>query len=558
MTSSNLQNFKKYALRAHDAFDSYFEILQPLIAEKFPDDTKVLATRLRTLRERVEGISIDDATVQGIADLCDIGDEISDLFSSFDAPRMQSMNISNSNVSGTNRLDIVDAFEDLTGKYTQINKSVFVSLNEIAAACAQKIANDIKTGDAEKKLTQLHEVVLQHISAYDMYLQVLQLLISENILVHVIEQLLESDKNAVLVAHIDASRQKSNLIPHRRLGLIPHDNILRCTPRELHAAIYGSAKDITFSRWAKDRNITILIINSVAYDVVEYKTSQLFKKDTSLVPAYGISRGIIERTTIISADTSSAGFDFSVEVHNEDAKVGFVFETIDGKHYRMLHRRDGAVNAANAVGIEPFDIADIVKYYKAPSMHTRVSTYQDVCNKEACRKMMVRKQPNTNLFEITSKTIDTNYIKNQVVLRLNGVLHTQLSRAHLEHNMEKDIMKILHSPQLVDEFAAALLDFYKIGAVNTIHDFSGGQFSFAEMLSSFLVEVENLRRQFIKELHDGYSRTQAFKDGVALSSYEVQRRLETLIIDVVQTVIPSDDNIYSSLNYKYMLLNYNT
>ncbi len=557
MSEVDIQNFKKSALRAHEAFDAYFEILQPLITEKFPDDTKTLMARLKRLRDDTAALADSGNNVTGdivasIGKLCEISDEIGAIYASFDAPRMQSMNISNSNVSGTNRLDIVDAFENLAGKYNRINKDIMEILGGITATYVQKISADITAAaDPAESLRQLHALVMQNLPAYDMYLGVIETLLTTNTLVPVIKQMLESDKNAILVPDCKEERRRGISFPCRRLGLLPHEDVAPCLPRELHAKIYGTAKEVSFAKWAKDRGITILVINSVAYDVVEYKTAQLFKKDASLTPAYGISSGIIERTNIITVPddkTAAPKFDFSAEVYGEEngGNGGFVFETIDGVHYRVLRRREEKKGASLA----PFDIADIVKYFKSPSMCTRVSTYQEICNAEACRRMMVRKQPNTSLFEVTASTIDANYIRNQVVLRLNGVLHTLLTRGS---STEKDIIKILHSHQLVDEFGAALLDFYKIGAIG-IHDFSGGMFPFSEMLSTFLVEVENLRRQFIKELHDGYARTKPSAD--PSSSYETQRRLETLIIDVVQTVIPSDDNIYSSLNYKYMLLNY--
>lgn len=254
-------------------------------------------------------------------------------------------------------------------------------------------------------------------------------------------------------------------------------------------------------------------------------------------------------------------WDFSYEII-DDANTNnyYVIETLDGLKYRALAPWLSDKN----LSINKFRISQLLIYIKNSNTPNRIANYQALANKESAKHMFLTKPMSIDALAEQSKEVDTTIIKNEIYLKINRVIDDIITKEYSSGKKivsDVDINNIIHDQRIRDTFIDTVLKLYKAGAkYSDIQEFDAGKFPFHELLSSFIVELEDITRRFMKDLHDGYNREPFKKEVYTLPVHDkmsaINKKIEEIINKTLQTIIGINENIYSALNYKYLLLNY--
>ena len=253
-------------------------------------------------------------------------------------------------------------------------------------------------------------------------------------------------------------------------------------------------------------------------------------------------------------------WDFSYEVIDEKSESYYILETLDDVHYRALAPWLDTKNLL----INKFRIKQLLDYINNPNRPNRISNYQAVSNKKASANMFLRKPMKVDELEEQAKDIDTHIIRNDLFLKVTRIIRDIIEKDYGKGKKIKsdvDINNIIHDHRIRDIFINSILKLYEIGAkFNTVKEFEAGKFPFYEVLSSFIVELEEITRRFMKDMHDLYNREPLNASIFDLQEYdkltEITKKIEESVNKAIQTVISDKDNIYSTMNYKYLLLNF--
>jgi hypothetical protein len=159
-----------------------------------------------------------------------------------------------------------------------------------------------------------------------------------------------------------------------------------------------------------------------------------------------------------------------------------------------------------------------------------------------------------------SKDIDVTIIRNTLSINLNKVVSDLINTKYNKGEKlrsESDITALLSHKDIEVAFTETLLNMYKIGAQADMLS-SKGNFPFYEIMSSYISLLYKLRSRFMKELSNLYSRDSIDSEvfGSPKKVVLIKEYIEELISKVVEMLISSSGNIYSSMNYKYGLLNF--
>jgi hypothetical protein len=401
----------------------------------------------------------------------------------------------------------------------------------------------------------------------------------------------------------------------KRFGLVPvTDSMLMDDLLELIIK-NKSIKNVDLHKYSKENDIGFIIVKRVVYTPIEYDLRNLIipelAKPLIQPPEFGITEKTINRFQTIkilpsaddtkdnkksgtkgsnksgTKDNKKSGtkgsnksgtkgsnksgtqnnsssdrlkWDFSYEIIGEKLNNFYILETLDNKHYRALAPWMSDKNLA----IGRFRIKQFIEYISNPNKPNRIANYQALANKAAIKNMFLAKSMSLDLLAERSTEVDTTLIKNEIFLKINRVISDMITDEYAEGKKIKSdtqLNDIIHHFGIRDAFVNTVLRLYEVGAkYDEVQDFDAGKFPFYELLSSFMVDLEDISRRFMKDLHDGYNRDPLKKEVFDLPPYEkasaIGKKLEDILNKTIQTVISDKENIYSALNYKYLLLNY--
>ncbi len=272
-------------------------------------------------------------------------------------------------------------------------------------------------------------------------------------------------------------------------------------------------------------------------------------------------------------------WDFNYEIIGDESHADkfYVLETLDNEQYRILtpwdtprtelnHRESQSFKPALAANysIPKHKITPLITYLKNSNQPNRVSSYQTLAAKQMIQNMFLRKPLSLEYIEEQSKDIDMQLIRNEIYLKVMNLFKTIISKdykagASIKNN--SDINDIIHSDDVREIFASTLLNLYSVGVQsNKLREFDANHFPFSELLCSFMLEMDIIVRRFMKELHDGYNRAPFAKEYFDSSADEkstaLTEKLDEILLKILAIILNDKDNIYISLNAKYLLLNF--
>jgi hypothetical protein len=550
-----------------NVFDDYYDVMLSVSDTSQSVEIKKIHTLLQTQHEKLLQINISANHIEFYRDISSLNEGIHAVYYLFEKPQMYIVDVSNSDISGTAKLDLTSNFEDVTTKLYHFDRN----FDDLEQQLIEVISTEVDI-DGPNFLNDFHTYFVTNRNIIKLYLYILNKLIDSATSVDVLEKLrtyLLQDRTQCFTSlgtEISASQLKiRQTYPSvQKFGLIPVSEYFHI--KNLSNVIDSLSPDITtiakLKKFAETSKISFVILTHAVGAPVCYNLSKLFLPSTHK-KEHAIDEYTIERTKTITLepDSKHSGNKCVMYLHTSDGDkfVGYVLETTDSVSYRVLGKWQNKTNGK----ISSSDITDIVQYYRGKK--TIIDPYQSLCIASAAKNMFVNKQPDMKYFEIYSKEIDLTSIRNQLFLQLNTVIRALIGETKIQSS--SDINSIIHDKKINETFVNSILKLYKIGAnVYHIDEYSAGKFPFSEILSTFLAELQTISLRFGKELHDNLNRTigefdasnpDLYKPGnEAQTQHLVTKKLEKILVETINMIMNIDSNIFSSLNYKYLLLNY--
>lgn len=431
---------------------------------------------------------------------------------------------------------------------------------------------------------------------------------AKNIMYQILN-MIEEDKNFFIDGNVKNTLSQTHKDIHlknpplKRYGLVPISNSMPINKLISHALkkqVTGNILLSSLPAFAKKHKLCIILAYRVVYHPIEYNIRPLVleeKADEFKQPVeYGITDKIIDRFKTISipdgvnnkkinksSNKSSNNKKINKKVvnkkinkstkKNDDIKWNFsykivgdvdkankyyVFESLDNKTYRIL-----APGLNHPPELQKQQINNFIRYISSPNKPNRIINYQSVCIKNSINNMFLRRPLSFDTMEQQAQNIDTQIIRNDLYLKISNLIKNTIiakeykKGSNLKNNV--DINDIIHDDRIKEVFMNVLLSMYNVGAKLAFEqEYSAGKFPFYELLSSYILGLQKLSNRFMKELHDAYNRN-PLDDEVFNSSDKMQQindKLDEILIKLFNTLISDKSNIYSALNYKYLLLNF--
>ena len=387
-------------------------------------------------------------------------------------------------------------------------------------------------------------------------------------------ELIELDKDYFIKKSTDTKEKKIKITRGenpflKRFNLIP---ICNCTkiPTMLSTLFNKTVTSTNFKTTSKTENCCFIILYSVINTPLEYDIKPLILKYAG-VPfiqpeTYGINEKIIKRFETIkyveSNDfKSNKKWNFTYEVVGDYLNTSntYIIETLDGDNFRILSPTLFGRNYS----IPKDKVEKIIKFLEHPCEISRISCYHKLLIKKATANMFIGKPLDFETMENNAKDNNMQIIKNELFLKLYGLIQEIIKKdfsSGVKIKSSSEINEIIHDDRIGELFSSILLKMYEVGFnADNPTNFNAGKFAFSELLSSFIVDLQDSTRKFMKDLHDGYNSNLLPSEVFTSKDLPViNKKIEFLLLNSLENQLNSSDNIYSSLNYKYLILNYNS
>jgi len=589
------------------SFHDYFEILKPLIEGRYDIETKLLTSvilsyptqqkKINECMDQLESLLSSTHNYEKIVTsifylyhtIQDFYLSLDNIIAVFDQPHFHTENIDDNTMSQTYKLEAADYLTKLLQQYntfkrkhilndatiidflSQLLLKTILKEYELPEKLSDKISNSVIFG--VKFVQSQFYAAKNTVSLYAKFIQdFIDFLYDHKdrkIMFSIID-LIEEDKDFFMRGNIENTLKASYKDLHlqnpplKRFGLMPITDSMPL--KNLLSLISGNqTSSVDIKKFAKDQSISFIVSYKVVFNPIEYNIRPLYQRSIAkkfIQPeTYGITNKIIERfKTIKSYDPKKWRFEYDI-IGDRKAEKWCVIESLNGETYRVL----SSWIYGTSLLMPSYKIKLLLDYIDSNNQPTRVSNYQAVAIRKAIPNMFLRRPLNLDIMESRSKEIDTQIIKNELFLKITGLLREIIKKDYSNAKNIKnnnDVNNVIHDQRLQDIFANTILQLYKFGSnTEAVQEFNAGQFPFYELLSSYLLELKNIMSRFMKELHDGYNRAPLLdevfekKDEYSKANTIIEK-LEKIVLVAIETLISDGENIYSELNYKYLLLNF--
>lgn len=575
----------------------YFEVLLPLTKDHYEEDISELRKmikeypnlqnnidkKIQLMEDILKKPNNDENTIGNIFDLYhefqNLNLSLKNICDFLNQPHLHAENIEMSNLSQTYKLETADFLSKIVLQYNNLNKK-HLDNNTIIITYLSDITLDliIKSKDIMKLFTFIQKQFRNNLNTVHLYSYIIQKLIDylsdqkyelKQIMYKIMDQI-EYDKDYFMIHNINEKPFKTKYSNPmiKRFGLIPvtlSTELSDIIPIMLNKSITGK---IDFKSIAKSENCCIIVMQNCTYTPIEYNVQPLLMKHIAgktLQPInYGINDKIIERFQTIKEVLDSKGkkseakWEFSYEIYGDkESSKYYILETINSKKYRIL----SPWMFSRSYAIPSHKIKPIVTYLENPYIPSRVSSYQNNSIKQSLKKMFVSKPLDLSSIDEHSKEMDAQGIKTELFLKINSVIKDIIKSEYANGKKLKtnaEINDVIHDSRISDTFSSTLLKMYNIGFKTLdAREFDAGKFPFYELLSSYILDLRDSNRKFMKDLHDTYNRDPINKDILEKNDMSmINQKIEQVLTAAITNQINDKNNIYQSLNYKYLLLNF--
>ncbi len=373
-------------------------------------------------------------------------------------------------------------------------------------------------------------------------------------------EIVEINKNYILNQNVDnasnASKPSKGNNPIQRYGFIPSTSMMNLEP--LLSMIYK--KSIKLPKGNLQSQLKhfeeVFIVSYYKSDTrMQYDTMKLL--DIVLNTNIGVNEKMISDLNVIyelNETKSKNKMQFSYEIINKPSndqyeKMRYIYlETFDGIQFRCLTPWKNAANAANFIVTYnkiKYLLNSINKMGLLPT--NRAESYNKACIEKATSNMFVFKKLDFDEIESsTNKTIDLHTIRNTLYLKLTK--HTNYLIDRKKPKMMQDVGEIVHDTELMNLFINIMFDVYKTQYSDL--KFEHDEQSSSEILTTYLCELDDISRKFMKNLHDQFSRNNIIED---FSNDNIKKVIADYIDKAIIYAI-GNENIFSVVILKNLLL----
>jgi hypothetical protein len=385
------------------------------------------------------------------------------------------------------------------------------------------------------------------------------------------EILLYSYKLEYNTSHITQSNPRIN-----SFGLTPHGKSMPIS--ELMKSININVKEISdLTKISKKERICFIVMNNVIEKPIEFSLWKLieWEKAKKYIQSdkMGITQNIIDRTTTINFNygKKKLKWNFNSEYYGSiDSDYFIILENINNVSYRLFSTyishdtSGGSISEQITSGgekefkLHKNQIGKFVEYikHKGISKHpTRISMYHNIHEKKIMKNIFLPINFDINDINVQSQTYETKYIKHELNTRLSDEFDNIVKKKYKNINSNNDFGKIVHEKSISDMFNNILIEHYDI-FTNNLKKKSLNNFPPSEMLHTFLMNLDQLNRQFNRKLHDTFISTKIDKKTYENSSKNIilKKIFEEIIDQVIKVILSDTSNIYQSILYKNSLL----
>jgi len=471
-------------------------------------------------------------------------------------------------------------------------------------------------------LFKIRKEIHKNFSGVELYANVMQLLIDhyytiDKLYTFQLMKYLEDDKSLVL-NNPGLKKVKNKTIiktnpSQTRFGLIPVtvSQPLDICIGKIEQNLNKTTKHKSLKKVADALDISIIVFNHIVYNPIEYNIRSLILEDDAkqyVQPKeFGITDKVVKRFQTIIATEKPTDWKFSIEFYNIDdaddvsksnksdqpdgvsksnksdqpdgvsksnksdqpdgvsqlsktvsidsTKKFYILETLNGTTYRFL-----APWLSNNIALARFRVEHILNY--DPTKPSRATSYHFNATNLAVQNMFLPKALEMESFENQTTDVASGVIQQELIEQTMRYIDNLIAKKYAKGIKSSiEINDILHDPGLMQHFNRELVKLYKKGSASPdVNEFDAGSFPFYEVLSSFIVNLQIASRRFSREIHTGYSRTplrpEAFTQHDAASI--IRTKILTVVQEAISLIIKLDENLYTSLHYKYLILNFTT
>ncbi len=330
----------------------------------------------------------------------------------------------------------------------------------------------------------------------------------------------------------------------RSFGLVPSGDYLP------PAKLFGQTnQQVNFENIANKEKVNILILQHITNNPINYRIWNLISQYTSNKAAAGISLDMINNTNIIQLlDAQKTSRFSSYEIYAASAAADYyILETLNNKTYRFLRFWTLFKNPAEKTIIKKNKIAGLLKYLgintgAGANNVDRIASYQQIHNDVIAKNIsMPPAAPN-----LPGISIDISSLKEKCMFRIKKIINDEYpaNNKNFYRNPQIEFNKIMHSKKIIAAVIDTIVTMYRTYAQKTAH--------FSELFGTFLYELEQLKYNFGRALHNEYKKEN--NGFVANSAAHFAIQIEIIIDKVLNYLISQNNNLFQVLAEKIRIL----
>lgn len=330
--------------------------------------------------------------------------------------------------------------------------------------------------------------------------------------------------------------------------------------RDVHVSHLAQKQGIAESaqlNWAwLPQGVGVILIKSVVYTPIEY-TIRALVTPTSLLPdENGPTIQLVKKFRTMIA-TPNCDWDFQYKVVNKTAHVFYILQTLNNKTYRCL----APYFSTKSYLVNRFKVNALLEFIEGDNLPARINNYQLVVCRKALDSVFMPRKLEIESFEERASNVPLQELRIGIHARIMDYVKDYVKARKKELTI-RDLIMIIHDRELSSIFMRVVVEMYpRLVSLRDLVGNSGGDFEFAELYASFMVSLEYIARRFMKEMHDTYEFMPLSRDKTndlrpdELHSV-IYDKINDLVQEVLLLVLVNKDNLFTSLQYKYLLLNY--
>jgi hypothetical protein len=329
-----------------------------------------------------------------------------------------------------------------------------------------------------------------------------------------------------------------------------------------------------FTAISKRENCGVIYIKKITANPIEFSIWKLMRiedaasyiKESHIGQNVGLSKGVIERMKIINyidQPDKKQRWNFS-EYHlfgdMQASEFFYIIDSLNGKSFRFL--RPWSDNSIRASRIPRTYLNGLLTFLninynvnldeekRRQTSKDRIAIYNEIQESVIMDKIFLKQRIDVEkLMEDVRAEMDAPQLKQELNITLTKfILGKKISNW-------ADLGGIIHNVDLLNLFADQLVILYPKYFKDELLEDDRVKFPFSETLSTFLVELNNVKKSFGRILHEKFNKTpRDTRDLIFKSKDNTHIFINKYLKECLDEIITNKTNVYSSLLMKNKIL----